>query len=267
MTAVWLHEVEAEVLRRVSAAERVFCFLDYDGTLAPLAQTPDEGAPLPGTVELLRQLAAAPGMRVALLTGRAIADLRRFVDIPDLYYVGIHGLEVRQPNEAVELSEGVAMVRAVLPAVKRQLQQALGARPGLLIEDKGLALACHYRLASSADAAAARHAATSVGQAYQRRGVQIAVRQGRDVVEIRPAYVSKAKTACELLAPPARPALPIYIGDDQSDEAAFALLPPAAITIRVGPATATAARYRIEEPSAVQRFLRAVLEHRRCRAA
>src|SRR6266446_5392339 len=92
-----LDNVDGAVLRRVSAAAQVFCFLDYDGTLAPLAPTPAEAVPLPGTLELLRQLAQAPGVLVAVVTGRTIVDVRRALEVPGIYYVGLHGLEIRTP--------------------------------------------------------------------------------------------------------------------------------------------------------------------------
>jgi trehalose 6-phosphate phosphatase len=264
MSAVWLGEVEGALLQRIAAADRLFCFLDYDGTLAPLAPTPDKAYPLPGTTALLNDLVADPGTQVAVVTGRTVHAIRRILDVRGLYYIGIHGLEIRLPSGAIEMSEGVAIVRSILPALKQQLQHALGGRPGILIEDKGPALACHYRLASREDAGAARQRVTAVAQTYQRRGVKIVVRQGHEVVEVRPAYVNKGKTACMLLAANGPAALAVYIGDDQTDEDAFTLLPSDSITIRVGPPTVpTVARYRVDEPEDVHRFLRAVIEHRR----
>ena len=90
--------VERDLVRRVAAADGVFCFLDYDGTLSPLAPTPDEAVALPGTSALVRQLAAATGVQVTLISGRTIADMRRFLEIPGVYYVGTHGIEIRLPS-------------------------------------------------------------------------------------------------------------------------------------------------------------------------
>ena len=264
MTAPWLHEVEASVLRRIAAAARVFCGLDYDGTLSPLAPTPDAAAPPAGTAALLQELATMPGLEIALVTGRTVADLRRFLDVPGIYYVGIHGLEMGLPNGTVELSESVAVTRWVVPAIKRQIEQALVNRPGVLIEDKGLALACHYRLASRADAAITRETVSSIAQDYRRRGARISLMHGHEVVEIRSAFANKGKTVCRLLARHAPAALAVYIGDDRTDEDAFKLLPPESVTIRVGPAREpTAARYRVENPDEVLRFLRAIMACRR----
>lgn len=261
-----LSAVEKQILRRLREAERVFCFLDYDGTLAPLAATPDQALPLPGTAPLLQEVAMMPGTRVAVVSGRLIADIRRFLDLRGVYYVGLHGLEVCIPSGKTELTEDVASVHAILPEIRGRLEQSLAGRPGVLIEDKGVALACHYRLASRVDAAIARQTLADGVAAYQEKGVPLTLVHGREVTEIRPTSANKGKTVCRLLAAYSPSALAVYIGDDQTDEDAFALLPAESITIRVGSSTVpTVARYRIEDPAAVHRFLGALLEHRRGR--
>jgi len=263
-TARLLREVEVDVLQRIAAADRVFCFLDYDGTLSPLVPTPDQARPLPGAAAVLGALAELPGIRLALVTGRTVTEIRRLIDVHGIYYIGIHGLEICLPDGSVELSERVGVIRAMLPAIKQQIEQALGNRPGILIEDKGLALACHYRLASRADAARARETVAAVARSYQRRGVQIAVTHGHEVIEIRSAFANKGKTVCRLLGTQDPLALAVYIGDDQTDEDAFELLPPESITIRVGPTPlTTTARYRVADPGEVLRFLRALVDYRR----
>jgi trehalose-phosphatase len=259
-----LREVEATVLQRIAAAPSVFCFLDYDGTLAPLAPTPDAAAPLPGTAVLLQDLAAVSGVQVALVTGRTIADVRRFLDVDGIYYVGIHGLETRFPNGTSELSEAAAQVGSTLVSIRAQVEEALGTRPGVLIEDKGLALAFHYRLASRADATTVRRSVSAIADTHRRRGAPIAITHGHEVIEIRPLEANKGRAACRLLAPFSLPVLAVYIGDDQTDEDAFTLLPVDAITIRVGPATvSTAARYCVADPDEVHDFLRALIKQRR----
>ncbi len=264
MTARPLCEDDAPVLQRIAAAPSTFCFVDYDGTLAPLARTPDAAKPPPGAAALLHALAVAPRTQVALVSGRTIADLRSLLNVPGIYYIGVHGLEIAAPNGSVHYPESAAVIRAVLPAIKQHIERSLGHRSGILIEDKGLALACHYRLATRADAADVRAVVARVVERAQRDGVAIAVMQGHEVVEIRSAVINKGTTVCKLLAAHAPSALAVYIGDDQTDEDAFRLLPPESITIRVGPATLpTAARYRVVDPGEVLRFLHAILARRR----
>lgn len=261
-----LATVSEQMRQRLSEAACVFCFLDYDGTLAPLAPTPDEARPLPGTGRLLRALAALPAMRVAVVSGRSIVDILRFLDIPGVYYVGLHGLEVRIPGGQTEWTQDVDVVRARLPAIRRRLEQSLAGRRGVLLEDKGAVLACHYRLASQADAVAVRQTLAAVVAAQEGNGVPLTLAHGHEVTEIRPASANKGQTVCRLLAAHSPAALAVFIGDDLTDEDAFAWLPAQSITIRVGSSTAhTLARYRIHDPGEVHRFLRALLELRRRR--
>jgi trehalose-phosphatase len=196
------------------------------------------------------------------VTGRPISDVRRFLDVQELYYVGIHGLEIMLPSESAPTTQGSAMIRSVLPTIKRELEAKLGALEGILIEDKGAALACHYRLASSADAELARESAAKLTLRYQRRGIPIALQHGHAVAEIRPAHVNKGKAVCALLSARAPHALPVYIGDDRTDEDAFRLLPPSAITVHVAPREPTPARYCVSSPTDVHRFLNGLLKAR-----
>lgn len=259
-----LDDMQREVSSALARAPRVFACLDYDGTLAPLAPTPDDALPLPGTASLLRALVTQPGVDVAIVSGRPIDDVRRFIDVDGAYYVGVHGAELCVPDGQVHLAHGVEAVRPAFDEIRVRLQQVVGTCAGVVIEDKGAAITCHYRLADVASAVAARAAVAALAEEYQRRGVPITVSDGHAVREIRPAGVDKGTTVYALLAVHAPDALPIYIGDDRTDEDAFAALPPSAITIRVGAAQEpTRARYRVETPAAVQDFLRTLLVVRR----
>jgi trehalose-phosphatase len=258
-----LAQVAGEILERIAAAERLFCFLDYDGTLAPIAATPEAARPLPGMPEVLRALAVAPGTRVALVSGRSIENLSAHLDVAGVWYIGIHGLETRAPDGSYQRTEQAAVIRSLLPAIRRRLEVALSAHPGIALEDKGAALACHFRLASREAAAAARWTVSSVVREYTSRGLAIAAIEGHEVIEIRPAFVSKGKAVRALLNEQGRGVLPLYVGDDRTDEDAFAVLPAPAVTVRVGPPdTVTTARYLLADPVAVAEFLRDVLRVR-----
>lgn len=258
-----VREHQAEILSAISAAPDLFCFLDYDGTLAPIAQTPGEAAPLPGTLELLEALVGARRTQVALVSGRAIDDVRGFLDVSALYYVGIHGLELRRPGEQTQASPSAAVIRSLMPAVLHQLEERLRGRAGIFFEDKGAAVACHYRLSSREDARAARDAVVAVVRSYQRRGVSMTFIDGHEVTEIRPVDANKGKAVCALLSMRRPAPLALYIGDDRTDEDAFQQLPPNAITIRVGASDQeTVARFLLADPNEVQTFLSCVVAAR-----
>ena len=265
MTA-WLRGVEGDVLRTLAQAAAVFCLLDYDGTLAPLAPTPEAACPPPGTAALLGALAAAPDTDVALISGRTIAALRHWLDVPGLYYVGVHGLEIQLPNGAMRYQADVAAVEAALPSIRARLDAAVVNLPGVRIEDKGAALAVHYRLAAPAAGAAARQLVERIVREQRAAAVPLTVLHGHQVAELRPHGINKGKAVRQLLAAHAAHALPLYIGDDRTDEEAFAALPPPALTIRVdATGEPTNAAYRVPGPDDVHRFLQAVLDGRRRR--
>lgn len=265
MTAVRWCEAAAAVAPRIAAADRLFCFLDFDGTLARLAPTPCGAAPLPGTATLLSQLAAAPGTELALITGRTIADLRRRLDVPKIHYVGIHGANIELPDGTIVAPATAMAVRPIMAAIARELHEALRGRPGVRLEDKGVAIACHYRLASRADARATAALVAALVHKHQHRDTALAITHGHEVIEIHSAAANKGTAVSTLLAKAGAGTLALYVGDDETDEDAFMQLPADAITVRVGPArVATAARYRVGGPVEVHRLLRVLLA---CRAA
>lgn len=259
-----LMEVAANVLDTIAASPRLFCLLDFDGTLAPLASTPGGAMPLAGTAGLLRSLAALPGTSVAIVSGRPIEDVSARLGVAEVYYIGVHGLETRPPHGETTRIEGVEAIRGVMPAIRADLERELGPRPGILVEDKVFAVACHYRLASRADAAAARWTTAAAARRYRARGARIGLTEGHEVVEIRPDFADKGRAVRALLGPGAAPTLPLYAGDDRTDEDAFAALPPHSITIHVGePSPRSRARYRAADPLELHAFLASVV---RCRS-
>lgn len=245
-----------EALERAVRATDLFCFLDYDGTLAPIAPTPAEARPVPGTVAVLSALATTPHTQIAIVSGRTIADLRSLLDISGVYYVGVHGVEMCRPDGSSQTANGVALVTSYLPMIKQHLEREVAPLKGALIEDKGVALACHYRLASRADAATARQTVSHVALDYQRRGLPIDLLHGHEVTEIRPASITKGTAVLALLAKSPPATVPLYVGDDRTDVEAFASLPSNGIAVHVGPSPAPpAAHFVLADPYAVHAFL------------
>lgn len=254
---------ERAVLEELQRAAVLACCLDYDGTLAPIAPTPEEARPLPGTVALVERLVRARATEVAIVSGRTVDDLRRCLDVPGVVYIGVHGLEWLRPGERLERAAVASRVVEELPAIRRQLEAALGSRPGIRLEDKGLTLAVHYRLASRPDARRAHETVERLVAACRARGVPLDVLRGHEVSEIRPAGANKGRAVVGLLAGRHPEPLVLYIGDDRTDEEAFQSLPASAVTVRVGPPEVeTAARYRLGDPAAVQAFLRQLVKVR-----
>ena len=223
-------------------------FLDFDGTLVELAETPDGISVSPELPGLLRRLSAALNGRLALISGRAIADLERHIDCSGLAVSGSHGLELR-------LASGDLIPLAALVGiseVREEVRGFAGQLPGLIVEEKPSSIALHYRQAPEAEARVKEflHALA------RRRG--LAVQAGKMVLELRPKGADKGDALRAFMTEPEfAGARPVFVGDDLTDEDAFeaaAALGGAGIV--VGPPRRTAARWRLANVEAVAAWLR-----------
>jgi trehalose 6-phosphate phosphatase len=188
-------------------------FIDIDGTLLDMAPTPDAVEVPPGLVDTLARLADSFNGAVALVTGRRLADVDRFFAPLKLPVSGVHGTEARAGRDggASALADPVP---AGLAAAVRSVARAL---PGTLVEDKGPALAVHFRSAPDSRAAIERELRRVVGHwgGY-------ALRNGRQVLEVVPKGHSKATGLAWLMQLPAFAGRrPVMIGDDHGDEPAL----------------------------------------------
>lgn len=245
----------ASVRNRLSAVtaagRRVFVFTDFDGTLAPLQDDPFAvrlTAALTGT---LARLADHPQFELAVVSGRDLADLMPRVGLPAIPYAGNHGLEIRGPGlEFVE--PAAAAARPVLAAVAARLADQLGAVPGLWVQDKGLTLCVHTRRVHPDYLPLV---AAEVGRLARTAGDAVTVRTGHDTFDLRPRVSwHKGEAVRWLLERVAPDAFPVYLGDDTTDEDAFAALPDGA-TVFVGPPRPTAARFRLASVDRVGELL------------
>jgi trehalose 6-phosphate phosphatase len=229
-------------------------FLDVDGTLINLAATPQAVVVDRDLLELIANLHRASGGALALVSGRMISDLQSRLGIPKLPMAGLHGLERRD-------SAGRLWIHAAPPAAKSDIKAALAPvlarHPGLLLEDKGLTLALHYRLAPWL----ASYAHQMMGRFANAPGQGLALQRGKFVVEIKPAGIDKGTAVSEYLAePPFKGRRAVFIGDDLNDEHGFAEVNKQdGISIKVGEG-ASCARFRLPDVAAVHHWLGAALK-------
>jgi len=225
-------------------------FLDFDGTLVEIAQSPDQ-VKLDGQLpELLSALARLLGGAVAVVSGRELEDLARLLHPFDGPLAGLHGLERRGANGMVTRPApvpGLARARALLA-------DFVAGRPGVLLEDKGAALALHFR--GAPDMADACRAA--MRQAASLAGPELALIEGKMAVELRPRDADKGKAIAGFLAePPFRGRQPVFVGDDRTDEDGFAAVNRlGGCSICVGARPDTVARYMIPTVDDVWEWLR-----------
>lgn len=245
------------VRRLVDEPERWALFLDIDGTLLDLAATPDAiQVPLSLSADLQAVSARLKGA-LALVTGRSLAYADGLFTSCRFPIAGLHGAEFRG-------ADGETVLAAATPAfvaLKRRLVEQTAWMEGVLIEDKGAAVAAHYRLAPAYDAVLKAIMRTFAEEA----GPNWILQPGKMVFEIRPARADKGDAVATYLKQPAFAGrLPIAIGDDLTDESMFALANDrGGHSIRVGSlSTATCALGKASSPSAIRSALSAIAETR-----
>lgn len=239
-----------EGLAATARTRPVLVGLDFDGVLAPLQDDPAASRVLPSSAAALERLAGSGGVRLALVSGRDLADLAALAQVPPgTLLVGSHGAERGRvtpdglERERLELDPAAATLRRTLG---EELDAAVAGTTAW-VQHKPAAVVLHTRTASRADAD--RLTATALG--LERPGVDVL--HGKDVVELSVLRTSKGDALADLRAATGAAGL-LYAGDDVTDERAFATLGPDDVTVRVGDGD-TAARFRVADPDAVAALL------------
>lgn len=237
--------------------------LDYDGTLTRIVREPGE-AFLSGSMrDLLGRLARQQRVRLGILSGRKLDQLRRLVRLKGIWYAGNHGLEMEFGKRTLILRQAV---RASLhiQRLAGQLSKKLRVIAGACVENKGFTLTVHYRKCRASDTAKVRQiCADAVGRQEGKRRLRVV--QGKKVCEIRPAIEWDKGAAVQWflhnLAAPGPRRLLVYLGDDTTDEDAFRVVRKlGGWAIRVGQSPKeTDASYVVRGVNEVRRFLTVLL--------
>lgn len=230
----------------------VALFLDLDGTIATMEPQPGDVGPLPTRTALLRRLGEQLDGRLAVLTGRTLEDVDRILEGSVTPAGAIHGLVRRNPAgivETVDPSPGIA-------AARMALQSLAEARPGLVLEEKQLSLALHYRHAADS-AEGVLDATRRIAEAHG-----LTLQAGVMVSELRTPGPHKGDALRVLMTEPLFTGFtPIMVGDDITDESAFAAAADlGGWGILVGPPRPSAARYRLDNVDAVLAWLEEALQ-------
>lgn len=264
--AAWAKNFGAVAQRRMREEYRVAhrrgILLDYDGTLVPFASTPMKAIPDPDLLHILGALAEDPANQVAIISGRARADLDQWFGALPISLIAEHGVWLKAKDEDWR------QLKAVAAGWKEQirpiLQLYVDRLPGALLEEKECSLAWHYRRADP-DQGPLRAKELLDDLADYTRNIDVVVVEGSKVVEVRNAGVNKGAAALEWIAGRGLDFL-LALGDDWTDEDMFRALPPEAYSVRVS-MESTAARFRIANPAAVRQVLRDLIPLRMAAAA
>ncbi|KAJ0241504.1 Trehalose-phosphate phosphatase B [Hirschfeldia incana] len=259
----------------VNAAKgkQIVMFLDYDGTLSPIVEDPDKAYITHEMREVVKNVAL--NFPTAIVTGRSIDKVRGFVRLNEIYYAGSHGMDIEGPtneNAYGENNQGVLFqpAREFVPMIEKVfkiLEEKTKWIPGAMVENNKFCLSVHFRRVDEKRWTALAEQVKSVIIDYP----QLKLTQGRKVLEIRPTIKwDKGKALNFLLKSlgfeKSEDVVPVYIGDDRTDEDAFKVLRERGqgfgILVSKVPKE-TNASYSLQDPSQVNEFLRRLVEWKR----
>jgi trehalose 6-phosphate phosphatase len=257
-------DLRKEIKRRLVQAERLWLFLDYDGTLADLAPTPEHVNPDPELVDLLTGLAEDPRIRVAVVSGRRLKHVEELVPVPGILLAGTYGVELRLPGgQRVDRSE-YDILRLTLNPLKAQWAELTRDHQGFFLEDKGWTVALHARFAAENETErvlieARRTATEAISSASP--GI-FRLQGGYKFLDIGPRLAHKGRTVDDLLDRfPWPGALPLCLGDNDKDEGAFCVIEAhGCIAVLVaGEPRDTEADWRLDSPQAAREWIEKLL--------
>jgi trehalose-phosphatase len=245
---------------RLRAAQAPALFLDFDGTLVSFRNDPGRATLSPSLRRILQKLSADGNWTVAIISGRERTDLQARVGLPGLIYAGNHGLEISGPG-FIFIEPTAIGYRESLQKLASALAPRLVNTEGAWVEDKGLTLSVHWRQTPAERVEEVRRI---VHHALENMSHPFLLTSGDKVYDIRPRVYWHKGSAVHWIRErlSKQNALTLYLGDDATDEDAFAALPDG-ITVKVGEPAETAAVYYVRDPTDVEQFLQWLADNAR----
>jgi len=204
------------------AQKDVFVFLDYDGTLTPIVATPDLAVLSEGMREAVRKLSSCA--KVSIVSGRATDDVQSKVQIDGIFYAGSHGFEIVSPDGKIKINEEAQAIQQVIDVVYEKLNKSLKNVKDALVEHIKYTISVHYRLVSDDNFPKVKEVVEEILSEYP----NLRMTNGKKVFELRPRIDWHKGKAVEwilnVLGYQPENHLAVYIGDDVTDEDAFAVL-------------------------------------------
>ena len=230
-------------------------FFDIDGTLIEIAPTPSSIVVHDDLPHLISRLHSLTGGAVSLITGRAVSDVERFLPLPGIVVAGQHGAEMRNPegNVSIETPSG-----GDLQSIQSRLSDVAKRHTALIVEHKGSSIALHYRKAPRLGGYAHR----VMRELWQKHAPDLVIQKGKRVVELKPIDADKGTAIKALMqTDPFEGRTPVFIGDDVTDEAGFALVNDmGGHSIKVGRGR-TVAKWKLRDVNAVRDWLVETVGH------
>ena len=245
---------QMEEIKRRAKGKKMAVFLDYDGTLTPIVESPEQAVLSKEMRNTVRQLARY--CTVGIISGRDLEDVRQLVDIDYIYYAGSHGFDIAGPEGKRKEAQKATEFLPVLDGAEKALKSRLQSLAGALVERKKFSIAAHYRKVADEKVGEVEKAVDQVLESYP----DLRKSSGKKVFELQPRIDWHKGRALlwlleelELNQPDV---LPFYIGDDTTDEDGFRTLRDRGITIVVAKGSrSTEAEYKLADPQEVREFL------------
>lgn len=250
-------------IKRALKNKNLFIFLDYDGTLTPIVKKPEDAVIGVETARLIEGLKKKYKGRLAIISGRQLKHIKKLVGVNGVIYAGNHGLEIDDGKR--KFKAGIAVdYKTALEEIKKDLTKELNCFKGAFVEDKGLTVSVHYRLVKKGLPSFKKIIDRILKPYITVKNIK--VNHGKKVVEIKPPvnwdkgravlWILKGKSAKNIM--------PIYMGDDATDEDAFMALKGRGLTARVGKLKKSEAEYYLKNTGEVIDFLNKILKINPC---
>ena len=269
----YLFQCWDDVIKRLEVATQILLFLDYDGTLTPIVVRPEMAVLSPQGRNILERISCHSLFKLAIISGRSLSQIRTLLGLENIAYAGNHGLEIECPScycqgrglRKTTFTHPIAKeFQPKLERLEQKLRHRLANIDGVFIQNKGLTLSIHYRLAMQSEVGRIKRLFFAVvGYEQARRTLQIT--EGKEVIEVRPPVEWNKGNAIEWLMAMYRTpgSLPIFAGDDVTDEDGFAAVHKVGgISILVGKDKASNARCYLDSPEELCHWLEILLEER-----
>jgi trehalose-phosphatase len=263
-----MKSISEQVLKQIAASPKLFFFLDYDGTLTRIVARPVMARLSANHKDVLLELSKQKDVRIGIISGRTLEDVQKCVAIPGIIYAGNHGLELER-SKTKRVHPAAIAFRHVINTLIPRLELAYAFLPEIFVEDKTFSVSVHHRqLPEDKIEFAKMILLKEIGDLLSRS--QVVLAEGKKVWEIRPPTEwNKGRTVLWLLGNLSgfshKAVLPVYIGDDVTDEDAFKVIGNSGITIRVtdDPSKSSSAQYYLPSSDEVYDFFKKIMEIRK----
>jgi trehalose 6-phosphate phosphatase len=254
---VYFFGSDASDIVSVLGGRKIALFLDFDGTLTPIQDDPTRCFLSEEGRELLQSIANSGRHHVTVLSGRTLDDVRARVGVHNICYGGNHGLVISGKGMRF-IHPGVLRAKPLIDEAGSRLEQKIAPFAGAWVERKGFTLSLHYRLVNQNTVRQLKRAFYKVAAEIS-RGSLLTVMKGKKVLELMPGIPwTKGNAVLWILHRLGDGYMPIFVGDDVTDEAAFKALENGGITIRIGWSKKTSAHFFLQNYQGTLRLLKTI---------